>query len=332
MTARTILVTGGAGFIAGYLARELGDSPDRLVMFDPRGPNAETRWLLADLKRAPAYVQGGVDDADAVLRVCRDHGVTDVVHMASIVNPALLASQPRLAFDVNVGGTLNVLEAMRQLGLRRLVCFSTIGVLPAVQYEPIDADHPVLLRTQGPGASFYGAAKVASEAFCFAYRQSFGLDFVVIRPSAVYGFGMQYPIYLKPMVENSLRGEPSRFDHGRDFPRDYTHAADVAQLARRALDAPADQIHDRIVYGATGQALVTAGGVAELVRQLVPGADIEIGTGLSKDDLVEIAYRGVLDIAPARAQLGYQPRFTDLRAGLADYIDAYRRFQVAQTA
>ena len=62
----------------------------------------------------------------------------------------------------------------------------------------------------GPWAGFYGASKIASEAFCFAYREVFGVDFVVIRPSAVYGFGMKVPMLLKPMVENSVRGKPTR--------------------------------------------------------------------------------------------------------------------------
>lgn len=332
MSPRTILVTGGAGFIAAYFALELAGTDDRLVMLDVRAPGPQARWLLADMQPRLYYVEGRVDDAACVIATCRAHGVTDIVHMASIVNPAYLASQPRAAFDVNVGGTMNVLEAMHALSLRRLVCFSTIGVLPAVQYEPIDAAHPVLLGTQGPGSSFYGAAKVASEAFCFAYRQSFGLDFVVIRPSAVYGFGMQYPIYIKPVVENSLAGLPTRFDHGRDFPRDYTHAADVAQLARRALDADPRALRDRIFYGATGRPLVTAGEMARMVAEQLPGADIEIGPGFSADDRVELSYRGRLDVASAREQLGYVPRFADLRAGIADYIDRHRRYLGQQAA
>jgi len=332
MTTRTVLVTGGAGFIAGYLALELTNTDDTLVMLDVKAPSPEAKWMLKDVQSRITYVKGGVDNAQTVLDTCRAHGVTDIVHMASIVNPAFLASHPKQAFDINVGGTMNVLATMHQLKLRRLVCFSTIGVLPAVQYEPIDANHPVLLGTQGPGASFYGAAKVASEAFCFAYRQSFGLDFVIIRPSAVYGFGMQWPIYIKPVVENSIAGLPTRFQHGRDFPRDYTHASDVAQIARRALDAHSAALIDRIFYGASGAQLVTAGEMAQIVREQVPGADIEIGPGLSADDLVEISYRGMLDVETGRRQLGYVPRFASLKDGIADYITSQRSYLAATKA
>jgi len=62
------------------------------------------------------------------------------------------------------------------------------------------------------------------------------------------------------------------------------------------------------------------------VKEIIPDADIEIGSGLSADDLLEIRYRGVLSIDNARQQLGYEPRFGDIRDGVADYIDTYRRY------
>jgi nucleoside-diphosphate-sugar epimerase len=128
------------------------------------------------------------------------------------------------------------------------------------------------------------------------------------------------------MVENAVCGQPTHFERGREFPRDYTHAADVAQLVVKAVDIPADQVQDRVFYGATGRPLVTAGQVAELVKELIPEATIEIGSGLSEADLLEIRYRGVLEIANAQAQLGYQPRFAEIRAGIVEYIETYRRY------
>jgi UDP-glucose 4-epimerase len=71
---------------------------------------------------------------------------------------------------------------------------------------------------------------------------------------------------------------------------------------------------------------VTAGEVAEVVEELIPGADIEIGSGLSEEDLIEIRYRGVLSIKNAQEQLGFKPRFADIRDGIADYIETYRRY------
>jgi len=279
MSKRTVLLTGGSGFIGSRLARLLVEGGDDVVVLDIKEPGPEEAWVLRPVASRIRFVRGGVDEPGAVRAACERYGVTDVVHTAAIVSSDYLYRRPREALAVNIGGTVNVLEAVRELGLRRLVYFSTASVLPKVQYEPMDSKHPIILGDSGPSSGFYGASKIASEAFCFAYREAFGVDFVVIRPSAVYGFGMKVAMFLKPMVENSVRGKPTRFEHGREFARDYTHVEDVAQLAQRALDAPAEAIRDRVFYGATGRPLVTAGRVAELVRELVPGADIEIGSG-----------------------------------------------------
>jgi UDP-glucose 4-epimerase len=184
----------------------------------------------------------------------------------------------------------------------------------------------VILPDEGPGSGFYGASKVACEAFCFGHRQAFGTDFIVLRPSAVYGLSMRHPIFIKPMVENAVRGLKTCFANGREFPRDYTHVQDVAQLTLRAVDAPADAVRDRVFYAATGRALKTAGELAEIVRRAVPGAGIEIGPGLSETDKLEIRYRGVLSIDNARRQLGYEPRYGALEDGVAEYVAAFRRF------
>lgn len=324
---KIILVTGGSGFISSYILRLLAARGDTVVNLDVREPGPEAAWLLKEYLPAIHFVQGGVDNWAAIVNAIEKYRPTAIIHTAAITNPVLLSRQPSLALKVMVEGTYNVLEAARVFGIGRVVYLSSIGVLPAVQYQPIDVNHPVLLATEGPGSSFYGAAKVGAEAFCWAYHQSFGLDFITIRPSAVYGFGMQWPLFVKPMVENSVQGLPTHFEKGREFPRDYTHVADVAQLAVKAADLPADQVKDRVFYGATGRPLVTAGQVADVVKELIPGAAIEIGSGLSENDLLEIRYRGILSIQNAQEQLGYTPQFGDIRDGVAHYIELYRRYR-----
>jgi UDP-glucose 4-epimerase len=262
-----------------------------------------------------------------VLHVVAEHRPVDVVHLATITHPVFLFRNPIPGVRVNLMGTIHVLEAARLFDIRRIVYFSSIGVLPARQYEPIDAAHPIFLAREAVPTGVYGASKIAGEAFCFAYNQAFGTDFRTIRPSAVYGFGMQWPIFVKPMVEGAVRGEPVTFESGGPFPRDYTHAADVASLAAACLDGPDDA--DRIFYGATGEPLVTAADVARIVTELVPGTRIEIPDLLTEADQMELPYRGRLSIENARAQLGWQPRFANIRDGLADYVERYRAYLAA---
>jgi nucleoside-diphosphate-sugar epimerase len=321
-----VLVTGGAGFIGSYVVRLLAERGDEVVSLDTREPAPEQRWWLRSVEGDVRLVEGAMEDWSTVVALMQEFRPEKVIHTAAITSPVLLHRRPSTVININLAGMFNLIEASRLFGVERFVNFSTIGVLPGIRSEPVTVEHPVLLANEGPGASFYGAGKVAAEALCWAYHQSYGLDFITIRPSAVYGFGMRYPIYVKPMVENAVNGVPTRFEQGREFPRDYTHVADVAQLTVLATHHPAGNVQDRVFYGATGQPLVTAGRVADVVKELVPGADVAIGPGLSDADLVEIRYRGVMDISNARQQLGYDPRYGDIRAGLEEYIATYRRY------
>jgi nucleoside-diphosphate-sugar epimerase len=242
------------------------------------------------------------------------------------VEVAALYRDPYQAFHTNLTGTVNVFEAARRAGVGRVVDFSSIGVLPAIQYEPIDAAHPVLLPRQGPGSGSYGAAKAAGELFGFAYQKASGLDVRIIRPSAVYGFGMQWHSanYMKQFVEPAVRGERVRVPSGGRLPRDYTHVLDVAALTARVVDC--DEDADRIFYAATGQPLITAAQAAKLVAELVPGSSIEVGDAMTAEDEVEASFRGVISIENAKQQLGWTPRYASLREGIAEYIATYRAF------
>jgi nucleoside-diphosphate-sugar epimerase len=328
---RRTLVTGGTGFIGSYLCRALADSGREVCAFDVREFAPEGRFVLGEGVEAIRFERGSIDDRARVFDVVGAFEPDEIVHMAMVIDPAYLVVNRSSGFRINVEGTIHVLEATRLFGVERLVNYSSIGVLPRVQYEPIDAAHPLLLPDSGPGTDFYGAAKVASEAFCFAYHQALGVDFRTIRPSAVYGLGMNsFPGPIKGMVEGAVRGERVRFATGGAHPRSYTHAADVAGLTLAVLAAPAGA--DRIFYGANGEPLATTTEVAELVREVVPGADVEIGEELAEAEKAVVAFRGRLSIDNARSQLGWEPAYASLRDGIRRYADDYRAFLRAQAA
>jgi nucleoside-diphosphate-sugar epimerase len=261
------------------------------------------------------------------MAVIKKHKPNKVAHLAAPIDLLSLNRNPKTAFDVMVVGTINVLEACRLSDIERLVFFSSIGVLPAIQYQPIDANHPVLMADQGPGSGAYGAAKVAGEAFCWTYHGSYGLDFVIIRPSAAYGFYTTNPtIFINTMVDAAVRREPVHFTSGREFPRDYTHVHDIAGIAAAALNVPADRLKHRVFYAATGQRLVTAGEVAEIIKSMIPSAQIEIDSGLSEQDKLGIKFRGVHDMKPVEEQLGYRVKFSDVREGIKEYIETTQQY------
>lgn len=328
--AETVMVTGGSGFIGSHTIKALITRGERVVNYDLRLPIGPLAWLMEPFHSEVIFEQGSVENWAQLCAVTKKHRVTKIVHAATPVNLAYLSKTPKVAFDIIAAGTVNVLEASRLMDVQRLIYLSSIAVLPSLQYQPVDTNHPTMLATEGTGSAAYGAGKVAGEAFCWAYQHAYNTDFVTIRPSAVYGFGSGNPIYINPMVEGALRGEPVRFDSGREFPRDYTHVEDVAGITLAAMDAPAEKLLHRVFFAATGRPLVTAGTLATIIKEMIPSADIEIQTGLSYADMLEIRYRGVADMRPVEEQLGYSLRFADIRDGLQEFIGQYSKYLMAQ--
>jgi nucleoside-diphosphate-sugar epimerase len=323
----TVLVTGGAGFIGGYVARALVDQGRAVTVLTRGRPTTpDMRFVLKDHATRFTTEIASVEDLPSLLAAFERVRPAIVVHSASNVEVTKLFRDPYLAFQTNVTGTVNVLEAARRTGVRRVVDISSIGVLPRNQYEPIDAAHPIMLAREGPGSGAYGAAKASGELFAFAYQRAYGLDVRIVRPSAVYGLGMQWHSanYMKEFVEPAVRGEQVRVPSGGRLPRDYTHVEDVASLTVRVANC--DEDADRIFFAATGRPLVTAAQAARLVEELIPGSSIEVADAMTPDDQVEASFRGVISIANAQAQLGWTPRYASLREGVQQYIEAYRSF------
>ena len=331
--ADTVLVTGGSGFIGTHVCRQLVESGSLVINFDlypRRGPLA---WLLQRLEKEMRFEKGDVANLTQLIAVMRKYQPNKVVHLAASIDMESLDSHPKQVYDQMIGGTVNVLEAVRLLGgVERLVNFSSIGVLPTRQYEPIDCNHPTLMAAEGPASGVYGAGKVAGEAFCWAYADLFSLDIVQLRPSAAYGFFTTNSIFMNEMLEGALRGEKVRLPYGRYLARDYTHVHDVAGITLAALNVPAAGLRHRVFYAASGMSpLVNGGQVADIVREMVPGADIDIGEGMGRMiERYDMKMRGVLDVRPVEEQLGYRIVYRDIRAGMREYADRYCEFLISQ--
>jgi nucleoside-diphosphate-sugar epimerase len=320
-----VLITGGSGFLGCYVAKALIERGDNVINFDTRSPAEDYQWFLGNLLHEITFERGSIEDISELIIVLQKYKIEKIIHAAAIVDPLFLLNHPILAYRVNIGGTLNVLESARILKIPKIVYISSNGVFTSKQYEPIDEEHPILLPNEGPGNGPYSISKISSEAFGMSYAEAFGLDFIALRPTAIYGFGMQFPMYIKPMVENSLRKMATRFNTGRDFPRDYTYIRDVTSAVVKALEAPEGTLKDRIFLIATGSKLVTPGEIAKIVQEFIPDADIVVGPGLTEDNKREIKYRGLINIHRAYEQLGYEPKY-DIRNGVKEYIDLYQSY------
>ncbi len=326
----SVLVLGGTGFIGGYLSRALAADGRAVTAYARRRPSPEMERVLAEESERITIAHGSIGNLPDLLAKVQSIRPSAIVHVAANVDVPALLRDPYLAFVENVTGTINVFEAARLLGVRKVIFFSSIGVLPPRRYEPIDVDHPIILARSGPGTGSYGAAKASGELFAYAYNQAYDLDVRIIRPSAVYGFGMPWHSAnnIKELVEPAVRGEPAVLASGGTLPRDYTHVQDVADLTVAILNAGDNT--DRVFYAATGEALADANDVAKIIMDLIPGANISVSDVSTPLDDMEASFRGILSIANAREQLGWTPKFTPLREGISEYISRYRDFLAAE--
>lgn len=183
---KRILVIGGAGFIGSHVVDELlKEDVEEVIVYDnfARGARGNLDDALTDSRVRIFEVGGDILHTDILAAAV---GESDqVVHLAALW---LLQcyDYPRVAFDVNIRGTFNVLEACQQKGIERLVYSSSASVYGDAVEIPMTESHPFNNRT------FYGATKIAGEAMCRAFADRYGLSYVGLRYMNVYGARQDY--------------------------------------------------------------------------------------------------------------------------------------------
>lgn len=210
MTRKKVLVTGGAGFVAGFVVERLREQ-HTLTLLDRARP--------AQLSESVAYIQADVTDLDGVLPALRDQDV--VVHLASIVRDQ--ATRPLEDFvEVMVKGTWNVAEACATNGVGRLVNFSSI--LAAGWPEALDAPYRAKdPRRFTPDMFYYCLAKYLGEEIASAYHQAYGLSVVNLRPGVI--------------ARDGLNPEPELPEKYHRYWFRHVDPLDVAQAVEAAVEA-----------------------------------------------------------------------------------------------
>jgi nucleoside-diphosphate-sugar epimerase len=182
MTAR-VLVTGGSGFIGSALVKALVRSGCRVRVFDDNSRGAPRR--LAEVERDIEFLAGDIRDAAAVQAAVR--GVDEVHHLAYVNGTEFFYSAPELVLDVGVKGMINVVDACRAQGVRRLVLASSSEVYQAPPQVPTDETAPLIVPDPHNPRLSYGAGKIISEVIAINYGRKFFDRVLIFRPHNVYG-------------------------------------------------------------------------------------------------------------------------------------------------
>jgi UDP-glucose 4-epimerase len=300
-----VLITGGAGFVGSFTALELLEHGHNVVAYDLR---AEPNDVLAEAGDRVAVIAGDIRDRAHLERVVREHHIEAIAHTAAVIGQTSGASDPDWMFNINVIGTLNVLEAARAIGAR------VVYVSTATLYGQHPDLHPLTEDARPDPVGMYDTTKLMAETLVVSYHTIYGLDTVALRPGYVYGHHNSTGGYF---LEGVYAGEPVDQEYGADLPMDVTYVKDLALGIRLALTV---RPLEHRIFNLTGGVSRKRSEVAELVRQLVPGAQITLGPGIPSTAHL----RGPSVLTRARAELGYEPRYT-LEAGMADWFQYLQR-------
>ncbi len=298
-----MVVTGGAGFIGSNIAAALADRDDEVIVFDDLSSGyAENLAGQPDVK----LVEGSILDADLVEDVIA--GADVVFHHAASVGNKRSIDDPRHDVMVNAVGTINVLEACRRGGVRKVVYASSAGIFGELRELPISETHP--LEPDSP----YGASKLAGEKACLVYAKLYELEAVALRYFNVYGphqrfdeYGNVIPIFVFQMID----GETLTIFGDGEQTRDFINVRDVVQANLKAANS-------RGVSGAFNLGSGTRISINGLVRELAGladgGVDVRYGPPRPGDVRDSLA-----DISRAQEALGFTPAVS-LPQGLPEYV------------
>jgi nucleoside-diphosphate-sugar epimerase len=318
-----VLVTGGTGFLGGYVVAALRRAGHEPVAFDLAPPGPEMLAVAPDL--AERFREGSTAEAACVLEICRSERIDAIVHAAARLGQAPSLQDPVGFYQTNVVGSLNVFEAARALGIKKLVSISSNAVYHSPRGERFTEDDRVFSISHATPAAHYGVSKLMGEAMGLVYADYHGLDFIALRVAAIYGFGMRFPLFIKPMIENAVRGLPTRLATGGPMRRDYTHVLDCSRAAALAVDLPPLAPGSQRVFNAAAGHVRSGREIAQVVRDVIPGADIEIGDRLTDLELANSRMRAPLDSTEAGRVLGWRPEWT-IEDGVREYADRFRSF------
>jgi len=296
------LITGGAGFIGSNIAALLLERGHEVTVLDNLMSGYEENLTGLSV----SFVRGDVRDAEALKTVTS--GVDVIFHLAASVGNKRSIDNPVLDAQINVLGTLNVLEAARASRVRKVVFSSSAGIFGELKTMPIREDHPVEPDTP------YGANKLAAEKLCLAYAKLYQMECICLRYFNVYGIKQRYDAYgnvIPIFVFKILKGEPITVFGDGEQTRDFVNVRDVALANYAAAQATG-------ISGAFNLGSGTQISINHLVALLRKCAGLEFTARFGPPRPGDVR-DSLADISKARTLLGFSPSVA-MDQGLPEYL------------
>lgn len=309
---KKVLVTGGAGFIGSNLVASLATRGYDVTVLD-----SFCSGYRSNLSGIPSIkvVNGDVRDSAAVATAMS--GCEIVFHLAASVGNKRSIDMPIEDAEVNVLGTLTILEEARRTGVGKIVVSSSAGIFGELKTLPIREDHPV--EPDSP----YGCTKLCEEKLALSYAKIYGIQAVCLRYFNVFGRHQRFDAYgnvIPIFVFQMLRGETVTIHGDGEQTRDFVHVDDVVHANINAAEAS-------VVSGAFNIGSGRRMTINSLVKLLsdVSGMEPVVRYGPSRPGDVRDS---LADVTAARQGFGFEPA-VDMKKALADYV-AWARLEVSQ--
>ena len=313
MSQRSILITGGAGFIGSHAAAlflregwKVGILDDFNDFYDP----AIKRRNVAGLPGGAEVFEGDLCDTEVVTRAFAP-GWDVVLHLAARAGVRPSIEQPALYARTNVLGTVNVLDAAVRGGTKKFLFASSSSVYGATEEVPF-RETAALRRTYSP----YAATKVAGEQLCSTYAHLHGLPVVALRFFTVYGPGQRPDLAIHKFTRAIAEGRPiAQYGDGTSR-RDYTYVDDIVQGIRGAVD------YTRESYDVFNLGESETTSLVELIGAIEQAVGKKAVIERLPDQPGDMPATWA-DISKARLLLGYQPR-TKIAEGIPKFVEWFR--------
>ncbi len=311
---RTVLVTGAGGFIGSHLTERLvreGARVRAFVRYNSRGDEGLLKLLPRHLYTELEVITGDLRDVEAIRGAVR--GVDTVFHLGALIAIPYSYLHPREVVETNVMGTLNVLMAVREYDVRRMVHTSTSEVYGTARYVPIDEAHP--LQGQSP----YSASKIGADKVAESFFRSFDIPVATLRPFNTYGPRQSARAVIPTIISQALTRDEIHLG-ALDPMRDFTFVTDTADGFVKMAESD-DALGQEINIGAGD--CISIGDLAHKIMDIV-GRRLPIVTEAQRlrPDKSEVL-RLHASNQKARELIGWQPQVS-LEEGLSRTVDWMR--------
>ena len=309
MRNKKVLVTGGAGFIGSNLVKKLISDKNKVVVIDDLSSGFISNISNID---GVKYINGDIRNRKQVNDAIK--GVEVVFHLAASVGNKRSIDFPLIDSQINVLGTLNILEECVKEGVRKIVTSSSAGIFGELKTIPIKEDHPI--EPDSP----YGCSKLCEEKLCLSYSKLYDLEAVCLRYFNVFGpnqrfdaYGNVIPIFVYKMLHN----EPITVYGDGNQTRDFVHVNDVVQA----------NINSANSIGVSEAFNIASGdriSINDLIKLITKNYKKEVKIEYASKRPGDVMH-SLADISFARNEINYIPSM-NLEEGINNYVSWAKNF------